>query len=204
MSTLRIKIDQQAAEIGINNTPARMNISMPKVQMRVRTEAAQMDVDRQAPTFRVNRKKINNESGLKAPLALAKDFSNEGRRAALRGIGQNSKDGDFLANPDIPGEQAVPRLAKSKAMSRLAAKKEINIGLMPQSSPEIQWDKGHMRINWSRHSVVIDWEGDYLPEMTVDPRHSVEVFLRTQPYFRVMVEESLESGRPGKYIDSAV
>jgi len=204
MSTLRIKIDQQLAQIGVNNTPAKMNISLPRVQMRVRTEAAQMEVDRQAPTFKVNRRKINDESGLKAPLAFAKDFSGKGRQAALRGIGQNSRDGDFLANPDIPGKEAVPRLAKSKAMSRLASKKEINIGLMPESSPEIQWDKGHMRINWSRHSVVIDWEGDYLPEMTVDPKHSVEVFLRTQPYFRVMVEESLDSGRPGKYIDSAV
>jgi len=83
-------------------------------------------------------------------------------------------------------------------------KKDVNVGLMPQSSPEVIWDTGHMRINWSKHSVVIDFSGEYMPEMTIDPKYSVEVFLRTEPYFRVMVEEVIDPGAPGRYVDRAV
>ena len=202
MSIKRLNIDQQIAEIGVKSTPARMNISMQRLQMRVKTESAKMQIDRKAPSFKVNRKKINNESGLKAPLEQAKAFRNRGKQAALRGAGQNKNDGNFLANHNVSGDR-VPKLAKNKAMSRLS-QPETNIGLMPQTSPEINWDKGYMRINWSKHSVIIDWEGEYLPQLEVDPRYSVEVFLRTEPYFRVMVEEVLDSSAPGKYVDQAV
>jgi hypothetical protein len=92
-------------------------------------------------------------------------------------------------------------LAKNKAMARLR-KPETNIGLMPASPPEVTWDKGYMRINWSKHNIIIDYSGEYMPDMTVDPKYSIEVFLRTQPYFRVMVEEVLPNA--GRYVDRAI
>jgi len=200
MSIQRLKIDQQLAEIGVTSTPARMNITLPRMQMRVKTENAQMQIDRKAASFKINRKKINNESGLKAPLELAKTFRNKGRQGGHRGTKNAVDDGNFLANHKVQGDK-VPKLAKNKAMSALQ-KKEMNIGLMPQTSPEVTWDKGHMRINWSKHSVVIDWDGEYMPELTVDPKYSVEVFLRTKPYFRVMVEEAPSA--TGRYVDQAI
>jgi len=202
MSLLRLNIDQQMAEIGVRSTPARLNITLPKPRMTIHNETAKLQVDSAAPSFRVNRRKINNESGMKSPLTFAKDFRNKGRSAALRGAGQNKDDGNFLANHKIPGDK-IPRLAKNKAMSRLQ-QPELNIGLMPQSSPEVTWDKGHMRINWSKHSVVVDWDGEYMPQLTLEPKYSVEVFMRTEPYFRITVEELIDSNAPGKFVDSAV
>ena len=202
MSIKRLNIDQQFAEIGVRSTPAKMNISMPRMQMRISTETPQMQIDRKAPTFKVNRKKINDSSGLKAPLELAKTYRDRGRQAALRGARQAKDDGNYIANPKIPGDKAIPQLAKNKASARLQ-KPDYNVGLMPASSPEVVWDKGYMRVNWSKHSVVIDWDGEYMPEMTVDPKYSVEVFLRKQPYFRVFVEEAVSPGA-GRYIDHAV
>jgi hypothetical protein len=200
MSLKRINIDQQYAEIGVRYTPAKLNISMPRGQMSITNVRPQMHIERQAPSFRVNKRKQNNESGLKGPLELAKTFRNKGRQSALRGAAKFKEDGNFLANHKIPGDK-VPSLAKKRATERLGPK-NVNIGLIPQTSPEVTWDKGYMRINWSKHSIAIDWHGDYMPDMTVDPKHSVEVFLRTQPYFRVMVEEVFDSR--GRYIDHAI
>jgi hypothetical protein len=201
MSIQKLKIDQQIAEIGVRSTPARMNITLPRMQMKIHTEAPKMQIDKKAPTFKVNRQKISNESGLKAPLELAKTFRNKGNQGAMRGTRNAVDDGNFLSNPKVSGDK-VPKLAAQKAMGALR-KKDINIGLMPQGSPEVTWDKGYMRINWSKHSVVIDWDGEYMPQLTVDPRYSVEVFLRTEPYFRVMVEEAVDSAR-GRYVDRAI
>ena len=201
MSIKRLNIDQELGAIGIKSTRAKMNISIPKSQISIKNVRSQLQIDRKAPSFRVNQKKIRNESGLKDPAELSRIFRNKGRQAALRGARQNKDDGNFLANPKIPGDKSVPRLAKSKAMSRQQPP-EVNIGLMPQSAPEITWEKGYMRLNWSKHSVVIDWNGEYLPEMTVDPQYSVEVYMRTKPYFRVMVEEAVD--KPGRYVDRAI
>ena len=192
------------AEVGVRSTPARLNISMPRGQLRIRNETPQLSIDSQAPSFRVNRQKISNESGLKSSNELAKDFRNAGRQAALSAARQAKDDGNFIANHRIPGDKAIPALAKNKAMSRLSANRNLNIGLMPASSPEFTWDKGHMNVNWSKHSIVIDWDGDNIPQMTVNPRHSVQTFLRTEPYFRIRVEEVLNPNRPGRYVDRAV
>ena len=203
MSIKRLNIDQELGAIGIKSTRAKMNISIPKSQISIKNVRSQLQIDRKAPSFKVNQKKIRNESGLKDPAELSRIFRNKGRQAALRGARQNKDDGNFLANPKIPGDKSVPRLAKSKAMSRLQ-KPETNIGLMPQSSPEVVWDKGYMRINWSKHSVVIDWDGEYMPQVTIDPKYSIEIFLRTEPYFRIMVEDVIDPNRPGMYVDQAI
>jgi len=203
MSLLRLNINQQFAQIGVRSTPARMNISMPKGQMRITTETPQMNIDKKAPSFRINRKKINNESGLKGPLELAKTFRNKGRSNALQAAANYKNDGNFIANPHIPGDKSIPMLSKNK-MKRALAQPEYNVGLMPASSPEITWDKGHMNVNWSRHSVRIDYVGDSLADISIDPKHSVEVYLRTRPSFRVTVEEIQTDNIIGRFINSLV
>lgn len=203
MGIRRINIDQQFAEIGVRTPPAKLNIRMPRGQLSIKNERPQMQIDRQKPSFNINLAKINSEMGLKAPLELAKNFRNDGKQAALKAAGQAKNDGNFLAQAgrNMPAEKVVPQLAKSKANARLGPK-EYNIGLMPETPAEISWNKGYMRINWSRHSVVIDYSGDYKPDISVDPKYSVEVYLRKEPYFRVMVEEAVSSS--SRYVNRAI
>lgn len=199
----KITIDKQLAEIGIHRTPAQMHITQPRMHMSVHTELPQMEIDRQDPTFQVNRRKINSESGLKSTPELSREFRDKGRAGALRGARMAKEDGNFLGELRNPGDR-VGRLARSRRMSAILQKKEINIGLMPKSSPEVVWDKGHLRINWSKHSIVIDWDGEYMPQVTIDPKHSIEIYLRTEPYFRVTVEEMTDPGTSGRYVDQAI
>ena len=199
----RIVIEKQHAQIGLRNTPARMRISKPQMQMRIKNEVPTMEIDRRAPTFKVNRKKINAESGLKAPDDFTKTFRDDGKAGALRATRTGVDDGNFLGNVRSPGDR-VARLARNKAMSAVLNKQQTNLGLMPKSPPEVNWEKGHMRVSWSRHSLVIDWEGDYLPKLTLDPPHSVEVYLRTKPYVRIMVEEGPPPRTRGGHVDEAI
>jgi len=199
----KIIINQQLAELGIRSTPGKLNLSFPRMKMRITNEPTQMEIESKTPTFRINRKKINSESGLKAPMELAKEFRDEGRTGALRGARTAADDGNFLGETRRKGDR-VGQLARKKTMSAILKKQELNIGLMPKSRPEVVWDKGSMSINWSRHSILIDWDGEYMPQLTIDPKYSVEIFLRTEPYFRVSVEELLDPGMPGRYVDQAI
>jgi len=198
----RISIEQQIAEIGVQSTPAQLNISRPRMQMKITNEAPQMEIDKKAPTFKMNRKKINSESGLKGPSELARNFRDSGRAAALRGTKTAGDEGDFIGETRRGGDR-ISMLSRNKALANATRKAEVNIGLMPQSSPEVVWDMGHLRINWSKHSILIDWDGEYMPQVTIDPKHSIEVFLRTEPYFRVIVE-NYDPNMPGRYVDEAI
>ena len=199
----KVSIDQQLAEIGVRVTPAQMHITRPRMQMKISTESPQMEIDRQNPSFKVNWKKVRSESGLKPQPELTRNVSNEGKSTAMRRIKEIGKEGDFLGDLRIPMDRGA-KLSRSKAMNAATRKKEINIGLMPQSSPEVTWDKGHLRINWSKHSILIDWDGEYMPQVTIDPKSSIEIFLRTEPYFRIRVEDVVDPNMPGRYVDQAI
>ena len=197
-----ITIEQQLAEIGVHRTPAQMHIERPQMEMNIKTEQPQMEIDRKSPSFKVNRKKINAESGLKPSPEFTKEFRDKGRTGALRSAKTAVEDGNFLGDLRKPGDR-VGRLARNKTMAAILKKKEMNIGLMPKSQPEVEWDKGYMRINWSKHSIVIDWDGEYMPKVTINPKHSIEIYLRTEPYFRIIVNEE-DTSTSGRLVDKAI
>ena len=199
----KIRIDQQLAELGIRSTTAKLNIKYPRAQMKIKTENAKMEIERKSPSFRINRRKMNSDFGTKAPLEFAKEFRDKGRTGALRGARTAVDDGNFLGELRRKGDR-VPQLARKKTMSAILKKQQINLGLTPTSRAEVVWDKGSMSINWSKHSILIDWDGDFMPQLTVDPKYSVEIFLRTEPYFRVSVEKMVDPGMPGRYVDQAI
>ena len=199
----QITIDQQLAEIGVRSTPAQMHIAFPRLQMKITTESPHMQIDSKSPSFKVNRKKINAESGLKSPSEVTTSFRDSGKAAALQGARTAKEDGNFLGELRIPGDR-VAKLAHNKSLAAVLKKKQTNIGLMPKSSPQVEWDKGYMRINWSKHSIVIDWDGDYMPQLTVDPKYSIEVYLRTEPYFKIMITGGEDPNMPGKLVDEAI
>jgi hypothetical protein len=98
----------------------------------------------------------------------------------------------------------MAKLSRSKAMESATRKKQLELELMPKSSPEVEWDKGYMRINWSKQSIVIDWDGDYMPQLTIDQKYSVEIFMRTEPYFKVTIEDAADPNSPGRYVDREI
>ena len=202
-SIQKLVIDQQLAEIGMNFSHAKMRIDIPRMQMKITNEHPQMEIDRKAPSFKINRKKINNESGLKTPLTFTRDYRDKGLSIALKSAKTAGEEGDFLGDLRIRGNR-IAKISRDKTMAAATRKSKLDLGLMPKSSPEVEWDKGYMRINWSKHSIVIDWDGEYMPQLTVDPKYSVEIFLRTEPYFKITVEDAEDPNSPGRYVDRAI
>ena len=204
MSSIRkISIDQQMAELGIRATPAQLKINQPRMKMRITNERPQMEITRKAPSFKINRKKINSEMGLNHPLEFTRTHRDAGKQGALKGTKTAVEDGNFLGDTKIRGDR-VSKLSRNKSMNAILRKREANLGLMPKNRPEIVWDKGQMSINWSKHSLVIDWDGDYMPQLTIDPKYSIEIYMRTEPHFRITVEEIADPGVPGQFVDQAI
>ena len=199
----QITIEQQLAEIGVSRTPAQMHIEQQRMEMRIKTESPHMEIERKNPTFKVNRRKINAESGLKPAPEFAKEIRDKGRAGAQRGSKTAVDDGNFLGDLKKPGDR-VGKLARNKTMSAILKKREINIGLMPKSQPEVVWERGYMRINWSKHSIVVDWDGEYMPKVTIDPKYSIEIYLRTEPFLQVSVSDEDDPGTPGRLVDKAI
>jgi len=169
--------------------------------MRIQNNRPQLSINTEMPRFTVPRERIRNESGLAGPLSFAKQFRDKGRGQALRATGTYASDGDFLANHRIPGDKSVPMLSANK-MKRHMQKPEINIGLMPSSPPSLEWSRGHIEVNATRHNVAVDWSGSNLASISVDQNYPVEVSLSRQS--NVMITgtvPNVENKTIGRYID---
>ena len=204
MPIQRMVIDQQFGQIGIRSSHARMQIGMPKGQMRFRDNKAQLQVDTQIPRFRVPRERIRRELNLAGPVTFAKEFRDKGKMKALRAIGTYAADGDFIANPHIPGDKSIPMMTANK-MKRFFQRPEVNIGLMPSSPPSLDWDKGRIDINFTKHNFAVDWNGSNRIDVSVDTGYPVEVFLSRQHYFRVAsIEPAVQNKTLGRFIDRSI
>jgi len=205
MSIQRLTFDYQLAQVGVRgNRSARLNISSPRENITIQNGSTALQVSTQIPRFRGNRKQVNNESGLMDPLTFAKQFRNKGNQKALQAAADYKNDGNFIANPNIPGDKSIPMLAANK-MKRVLGPKEKNIGLMPSSIPSLEWDRGHIRVDATRQNVSVDWNGKNTADVSADTNYPVEVFLSRQPYFRVTgVEQAVTNSTYGRYIDRTV
>ena len=198
-----ITIDQQLAEIGVRRTPAQMHIEQQQMEMKITTEQPHMNIERKNPSFKVIRKKANIGTSMKSSQDISKDYRDKGRSDSLR----SAKSVAHSKNSDDEVKKfgsKVGRLARNTTMSTMIKKREAGHASMSKGSPEVEWDKGYMRINWSKHSIVIDWDGEYMPKVTIDPKYSIEIYLRTEPYFRIIVNEGKDMSIPGSLVNKAI
>ncbi|MCL1828369.1 MAG: DUF6470 family protein [Oscillospiraceae bacterium] len=193
-----IIIDQQYSSLGIEITQAQMRITTPKPQMQVINEPPEMTVKTHTPKFKLNWKKVRSESGMKPPLDLARSIGSTGMQKADDGTKQTVQDGDFLKKTEIGGNR-IAQLSRRKTIE--TAQKEINIGLMPKTSPEVEWEPGFVDVVWSRGNFKIEWSGEYMPNIIVDPMFSIEIYLREKPYIKITVEDGLSPYDSGVIVD---
>ena len=205
MSIQRLTFEYQLAQVGVRgNSPAQLRISTPRENIRIQNGSTQLNIETRMPRFTSNRKQVNNESGLMDPLTFAKQFRNKGNQKALQAAANYKNDGNFIANPRIPGDKSIPMMVANK-MKRVLGPREKNIGLMPSSIPSLDWEKGDIRVSATRQNVSVDWNGRNSANVSVDTNYPVEVFLRRQPYFRATgVEPNVTQATYGRFIDRSV
>jgi hypothetical protein len=180
-----------------------MNLSQPRKSIRISQERPEFEVQHEIPTFSINTRKLRADMNIHTSGDFANQFRDEGRAAVFRGISRNVQEGNFIGDLRNPGDR-ISQVARNRAMSEAIQRPETNIALMPRDRPEVTWSSGLMSINWTSHSLVIDWDGDHMPRLTIDPEHSVDVFLRNEPYIRISVEEIITPGMSGQFVDDAI
>jgi len=177
---------------------------MPRGQMSIQNEKPQLQVNTEIPRFRVPRERLRSELNLAGPVSFAKKFRDKGKSEALRAIGTYAAEGDFVANHRIPGDKSFPMMVSNK-MKQFFRKPETNIGLMPSSPPSLDWDRGQIDVNFSRHRISVDWNGSNMADISVETGYPVEVSLTRRNQFTVTgVEPAVENRTIGRYIDRMV
>lgn len=193
----RLIIDQQFAAVGIKITHARMQITMPRRRMKINQEMPRMTIKTTRPTFDIDLSGVNADNGMMSPNQLLKQRRSRSEAAAMEYIGDVVAQGDFLSKVEQQGN----RVAGYMRQKTLAAS-DISLNVSPSSLPEVKWNKGSIDISWSNHKFNIEWAGECTPEVIIDPKSSVEIFLRNRPSISITVEEWDTADSAGRLIDA--
>jgi hypothetical protein len=177
-----IRITTEKASLAIQSTKAKLNLKSAQPRMSIQTVPARMNVDRKSPSFRVNWQKFRNEVGVKSPAELMKTISDDSRQRIADTTARIVNDGNQMKRVET-GEDMVVRLAQQENLS--GGDYEVNVVSIPQTPPQVEWDEGHMKVDWSHFELSIEWdvpnrriEGEFEP-------HTVEVKMRNYPKVKI-------------------
>ena len=191
-----IVIDQGFGSLGIEMTPAQMKITTPRPEMQITNEPAEISIEQQLPELKVNWTKDRS-------LPVVKPSSLSARHVASQShvkIDMNEPVGDS-DQLGVARARGTRNAMRSRQKSIRMEQVEINLNSVQKHSPEVEWTPGVININWTRGSLCVDWVGEYMPQVVIDPPFSIDVYLQEKPYIKIIVEDGTAPGVAGSYID---
>lgn len=200
----RLNISSSRPVLDITSTKAQLNVTNKFRRFKARRVPPEMTVDRKMPSFKLNWKKVWNESGRKSPEALKQHFNQMSRRKLEQAIQNTVSTGNYLMDiKNYIGNSGNPLSQIIWQQMMTDASVETNVASMPESSPEITWDPGHIKIEWTTGEIQIEWDDSFMPDVTVTP-HSVEIKLSGHKGVKISVDEDKVATTGGKKVNKKV
>lgn len=196
-----IIIDQSYGSLAIEITHAQMKITNNRPEMKITREDPSLTVESEMPEFKVNWQKVRNESGLPSPSEIARRNRAKSIESIGTGTSRTVNEGNTLGDVVHKGNR-VANIERQKTIR--SSHLEVNFGTMPQSMPEVEWSKGYVNIDWSKGDLIVDFIGDYMPEVALDPPFSIDIYLKEKPYIRIMVNDGEAPGATGNLVNQVL
>ncbi|MCL2221136.1 MAG: DUF6470 family protein [Oscillospiraceae bacterium] len=181
---MRININEQRAQVGLNITRSNLNINSPTPAIQINSQRSQLNINSEQPTFTAHKEAVRREMGILTSGQFASEFANAGRQAALQGTARRANDGDLLARFQVQGRDGVPTLARNASMARLGPR-EVNIGLMPRSLIQMTWNVNQIDVNFSGHSLTVNASLENQAQISLHPHHAVSAYFAIPPHMDI-------------------
>lgn len=198
MKVQRLQIEQQMIRIRVDSQPAALSIETHQRRMKVECQNARMTARREAPEVELDMQDFCNNTASQDIGSFADSYTAKAFASAVQGIKETAADGDFVGT--LPsGGNSIGRLAKSKLLE--ADMPEMNSGQVPYGPVKMNGDAGELSIDWSAHDLKIEWDNYQTPQVTVEPKASVDVVVEQEPSIEFTVIEQMIPPEKGSAID---
>jgi len=172
---MALQIRQTYGQIGIETQRAWMDIRQIPPKAYIEQRPPEVIIDRKLPKVYIDQTQCFAESGLKPVLQLAREFYQNGLKAALEATGRIAEEGTRLVRIE-DGGNPIADIAYEKGYREY----QLTMVQMPKSRPKIEWDPGYVNIHWKLNPARIEWEVHTMAEIDVIP-HKVDIYMRQWP-----------------------
>ena len=197
----RLNIEQQYAKISVDIQPAKIRIEKPEKSMHIHQQVPQMLVEWEAPRVELNFEEARAKLGSNAATPTT---SNQMTIRSLAAIHNIAYTGGTPVSQQNENELKVTGNAPAAEVLQTIRERRIPDDVKPihrELSPSVRWERGDMSIQWSAHEFYIEWEGESLPQITVEPC-SVDIYIEQKPYIRIYLDEENLPKAVGNEVDT--
>ena len=170
---MALEIRTTWAKIGIQTTRPGLEIRQPKGELQITRQKVEMIVDRELPRVLIDQSACFKECGSKNTGEIIAETAQLAQRKTLEYIGIMAEEGDYLAQIENRGVDAIGELALER-MER-ENNPEWNIAFIPQSKPEFDVT-GHLKIDWRVIRGQIEYQ-TRAPQISFRPG-TTKIYLR--------------------------
>ena len=140
---MAMEIRTTNALIGVNRTPAKLDIKQPQAEVDRKITHAQVNVELSLPKIQIDQTQAFAESGLKKPLDLTAEIAQYSKSKMEESTGRIAEQGDALTDIHT-GADVIADQALYNAYDQFST--EYNMVTMPRSRPEITVIEGDLDI----------------------------------------------------------
>jgi hypothetical protein len=165
--------------------------------LRMRRVPAQMRIEKKGPVFHVDRTQTQQALHIGPMLQAAQAFYQQAYQDGLSAIGDIASRGDemmWIGN----NSYSLADIAAQRAMDDQG---ELNTSMLPPA--ELQWDPGYFNINWSAHSLEMEWDISTWADIRVEPGY-VEIRMAKYPSLVIKVKYDENDKTGGKLVDKYI
>ena len=201
MGMARLNIEQQYAKISVDIQPAKIKIEKPEKSMHIHHQTPQMLVEWEAPRVELNFEEARAKLG---PIAATPTTNNQMTIRSLAAIHNIAYTGGIPATQhNENGLKVTGSDPAAEVLQTIRERQAVN-DVKPthrELSPSVKWERGDLSIQWSAHEFYIEWEGESLPQITVEPC-SVDIYIEQRPYIRIYLDEENLPKAVGNEVDT--
>ncbi|NLD49166.1 MAG: hypothetical protein GX660_18555 [Clostridiaceae bacterium] len=185
---MSLTISQTYAKIGIETTPARLDMSTRLAKLELKQKPAKVNIETELPKVLIDQHEAFESTGLKNALEITREAAQRGMESALQYTGKVAEDGDTLAAIEN-GYDAIASIAERDLIQVY----EWNIDFIPKTGPKFEVT-GSINIeaerNWEEANNSV--ETKFIPHsLKVDyTPGQVEIFLRQYASVNISYQDS--------------
>lgn len=199
MRVRRIEIEQQLAQIRVDSRMASLSVEMRRRGMSVEQNNARMQVERSSPDIALDMREFRDNIGLKSVFTLTRESAARAQAQVSQSIKKFASNADFIGTLPQNGNP-IAQVARRQMLEPTVF--DSGRSRVPEGAVKMEGKPGNLRIDWSKHDLVINWDQFQTPVITVEPKASVEVELAREPILEFTVVEEYIPKETGQTLDT--
>lgn len=175
----RMQIEQQRAEIGLDQFPGEMRIEQPHAQITMETESAQVHIDRELSELHIDQSRAWAAYALIPPVTVTKTIVNNVKQIYPQIVAKIARDGDRMADFHLSNNvfaelaKEWPRELNEYDIAGPASRFNVDLEYIPeQLEMYVEGGRFHYEVQPQKPQI------EHVPAR-------VDVYLRQKPYIRI-------------------